>query len=222
MAGDDDPHHRRQPGHRRGAGAALCARRRAGHRHDARQPSRDRRRGVADAGRHRPRCLRGAEGGPGRRAARLPDLQRGRLPRPGAEHRPADPGGRLGHHLRGQRDGRVPERGGGDPEPARGEGPDRDHLLADGVAGAGGGKSYAYRASKAASLNLGRNLAADFARDGVAVGIYHPGWVRTGMGGRSADITAEASADGLHARIAALDAQTSGCFETWDGRAHPL
>ena len=85
-----------------------------------------------------------------------------------------------------------------------------------------GGKSYAYRASKAASLNLGRNLAADFARDGVAVGIYHPGWVQTDMGGRSADITAEASADGLHARIAALDAQTSGCFESWDGRAHPL
>ncbi|MCV2888223.1 SDR family NAD(P)-dependent oxidoreductase [Ruegeria aquimaris] len=83
------------------------------------------------------------------------------------------------------------------------------------------GGSYIYRASKAAALNLGRNLAADLAGDGIAVGVYHPGWVQTDMGGGAADITAEAAADGLVARFAALSTDTSGCFETWDGRAHP-
>ena len=45
------------------------------------------------------------------------------------------------------------------------------------------GGSYIYRASKAAALNLGRNLATDLKADGIAVGIYHPGWVQTDMGG---------------------------------------
>jgi NAD(P)-dependent dehydrogenase (short-subunit alcohol dehydrogenase family) len=84
------------------------------------------------------------------------------------------------------------------------------------------GGAYIYRASKAAALNLGRNLAADLKGDGISVGIYHPGWVQTDMGGSAAQITpAEASA-GLRARFDALSLDTSGCFETWDGRAHPL
>ena len=80
----------------------------------------------------------------------------------------------------------------------------------------------AYRASKAASLNLGRNLATDLAPEGISVGIYHPGWVQTDMGGQSADITATVSAAGLFARIHALNIATTGCFETWDGQQHPL
>jgi NAD(P)-dependent dehydrogenase (short-subunit alcohol dehydrogenase family) len=84
------------------------------------------------------------------------------------------------------------------------------------------GGSYIYRASKAALVNLGRNLAADLTREGIAVGIYHPGWVRTDMGGAGADIDAATAAAGLLARIDALTLATTGCFETWDGRAHPL
>ncbi len=84
------------------------------------------------------------------------------------------------------------------------------------------GGSYIYRASKAAALNLGRNLATDLKKQGIAVGIYHPGWVKTDMGGAGADIgTAEAAA-GLIARFDALSLATTGCFETWDGRAHPF
>ncbi|HDR27221.1 SDR family NAD(P)-dependent oxidoreductase [Rhodovulum sp.] len=83
------------------------------------------------------------------------------------------------------------------------------------------GGSYIYRASKAAALNLGRNLATDLRPVGIAVGIYHPGWVRTDMGGAAAEIdVAEASA-GLRARFEALSLATTGCFETWDGRPHP-
>lgn len=83
------------------------------------------------------------------------------------------------------------------------------------------GGSYIYRASKAAALNLGRNLAADLAPEGIAVGIYHPGWVRTDMGGAAAEIVAEEAAAGLIARFNALDMSRTGCFETWDGRPHP-
>ena len=83
------------------------------------------------------------------------------------------------------------------------------------------GGSYIYRASKAAALNLGRNLAADLAPEGISVGIYHPGWVRTDMGGSAAAISTEQSARGLMDRFAALGPETTGCFETWDGQAHP-
>ncbi len=81
------------------------------------------------------------------------------------------------------------------------------------------GGSYIYRASKAAALNLGRNLASDLRSDGIAVGIYHPGWVRTDMGGDGADIPVGTSADGLVARFAALSLTTTGCFENYDGTA---
>ena len=84
------------------------------------------------------------------------------------------------------------------------------------------GGAYAYRASKAAAVNLGRNLAADLAARGIAVGIYHPGWVRTDMGGGGADIAVEDSARGLWDRFEALDLSVSGAFETWDGRAVAL
>lgn len=84
------------------------------------------------------------------------------------------------------------------------------------------GGSYIYRASKAAALNLGRNLATDLRHIGIAVGIYHPGWVRTDMGGASADISVAEAARGLAARFEALSLETTGCFETWDGRPHPF
>lgn len=84
------------------------------------------------------------------------------------------------------------------------------------------GGSYVYRASKAAVLNLGRNLATDLGPERIAVGIYHPGWVQTDMGGSAADITVEASATGLMERFDTLGLANTGCFETWDGRPHPF
>ncbi len=84
------------------------------------------------------------------------------------------------------------------------------------------GGSYIYRASKAAALNLGRNLAMDLKPDGIAVGIYHPGWVRTDMGGSGADIDVETSATGLMSRFEALSLATTGCFEDYAGRAIPF
>lgn len=82
------------------------------------------------------------------------------------------------------------------------------------------GGSYIYRASKAAALNLGRNLSTDLKSEGIAVGIYHPGWVQTDMGGPRAEITVDQAAQGLMARFKALDVAHTGVFETWDGRDH--
>ncbi|SFN59238.1 NADP-dependent 3-hydroxy acid dehydrogenase YdfG [Roseovarius lutimaris] len=82
------------------------------------------------------------------------------------------------------------------------------------------GGSYIYRASKAAALNLGRNLSVDLAPKGIAVGIYHPGWVRTDMGGDAAAISVEEAAEGLIARFVELDLASTGCFRTYDGQDH--
>ena len=82
------------------------------------------------------------------------------------------------------------------------------------------GGSYIYRASKAAALNLGRNLAADLKEDGIAVGIYHPGWVKTDMGGSAADIHVDQAVAGLMERFDALSLGSTGCFETYDGKPH--
>ncbi len=84
------------------------------------------------------------------------------------------------------------------------------------------GGSYIYRASKAAVLNLGRNLAVDLKGDGVPVGIYHPGWVQTDMGGSSAAITPTQAATGLRDQFDALSLDITGCFKTWDGHDHPF
>ncbi len=84
------------------------------------------------------------------------------------------------------------------------------------------GGSYIYRASKAAAVNIGRNLAADLRGDGIAVGIYHPGWVRTELGGAGANVVPAASATGLLARFDALSLATTGCYEDWRGAAIPL
>jgi NAD(P)-dependent dehydrogenase (short-subunit alcohol dehydrogenase family) len=85
------------------------------------------------------------------------------------------------------------------------------------------GGSYAYRASKSAALNIGRNLATDLKGDRIAVGIYHPGWVRTGMtAGTGANVEPADSARGLARRFAALDLDRTGCFEAWDDRTIPL
>ncbi|MGC9370287.1 MAG: SDR family NAD(P)-dependent oxidoreductase [Paracoccaceae bacterium] len=83
------------------------------------------------------------------------------------------------------------------------------------------GGSYIYRASKAAALNLGRNLSTDLRGLGIAVGIYHPGWVRTDMGGPQGEIDVDEAAAGLTRRFAALSLDNTGCFETWDGREMP-
>ncbi len=63
------------------------------------------------------------------------------------------------------------------------------------------GGSYIYRASKAAAVESGPQSGVDLATDGIAVGIYHPGWVRTEMGGTGADLDASQAAHGSDGAI---------------------
>ena len=84
------------------------------------------------------------------------------------------------------------------------------------------GGGYIYRSSKAAATNLACNLAAELKPKGIAVGSYHPGWVRTDMGGSAADISAEESAAGLLSRFDALSLETTGVFEDYAGEEIPF
>ena len=81
------------------------------------------------------------------------------------------------------------------------------------------GNAYPYRASKAGATNVARNLSVELADRGVAVGAYHPGWVRTDMGGTGADLDPSESASGLLARFEELSLDTSGVFEDYRGEA---
>lgn len=84
-----------------------------------------------------------------------------------------------------------------------------------------GGAYYAYRASKAAAANIAANLAVDLKDRGIAVGAYHPGWVRTDMGGPGATLDTATSARGLASRIANLSLATTGVFEDYQGNPVP-
>lgn len=81
-----------------------------------------------------------------------------------------------------------------------------------------GGGAYAYRASKAAVNSVMHGLSKEWAKDGIAVGIYHPGWVKTDMGGASAPVTPEESVKGLRAQIARLSAGNSGAYLDYTGK----
>ena len=74
------------------------------------------------------------------------------------------------------------------------------------------GGSYIYRSSKAAALNLARNLAADLKPEGIAVGAYHPGYVRTDMGGPNGLLTPSEAVSAQLDLIARANPAMSGRF----------
>ncbi len=75
----------------------------------------------------------------------------------------------------------------------------------------------AYRASKAAVNKVCQGLATDLRAENIAVIAMHPGWVRTDMGGSSADISAQESACGILAVADSLTMEQSGSFINHDG-----
>lgn len=84
-----------------------------------------------------------------------------------------------------------------------------------------GGGSYGYRSSKAALNCVMRGLAMDLAPQRITVVVLHPGWVRTDMGGRNADIDVAASVAGLRKVLDGLDFADSGRFIGYDGKEIP-
>ena len=79
------------------------------------------------------------------------------------------------------------------------------------------GGSYIYRSAKAALNAVGKSLAVDLAERGVSVGIVHPGWVQTDMGGENALIDAKTSVHGIRKVIDHLSLKNSGQFFNYDG-----
>ena len=74
-----------------------------------------------------------------------------------------------------------------------------------------------YRASKAALNSVLIDTALLHGSQGVTCVAFHPGWVRTDMGGAGADISPEESAAGIRATLASLPATKQAVFRNYDG-----
>tara|TARA_R110002096_G_scaffold435770_1_gene662559 strand:+ start:32842 stop:33507 length:666 start_codon:yes stop_codon:yes gene_type:complete len=83
------------------------------------------------------------------------------------------------------------------------------------------GKSYGYRMSKAALNAAAKSMSIDLKQRGIAIGIYHPGWVTTDMTNGSGEITPEQSAGRLAALIENIDLSNSGTFWHSNGEILP-
>jgi NAD(P)-dependent dehydrogenase (short-subunit alcohol dehydrogenase family) len=74
-----------------------------------------------------------------------------------------------------------------------------------------------YRASKAALNSVLIDTALTYGKQGATCVAFHPGWVRTEMGGAGADLSPEESAGGIKATIAALPASDVAVYRNYDG-----
>jgi NAD(P)-dependent dehydrogenase (short-subunit alcohol dehydrogenase family) len=83
------------------------------------------------------------------------------------------------------------------------------------------GGRYGYRIAKAGLNAAGRSLAVDLKPRGIAVGIMHPGFVRTDMTRHQGHITPDEAAERLVARMDELDMAKSGTFRHSDGSELP-
>jgi NAD(P)-dependent dehydrogenase (short-subunit alcohol dehydrogenase family) len=89
------------------------------------------------------------------------------------------------------------------------------------IADNGSGGSILYRSSKAALNAAMKSLAIDMRSQGVGVLIFHPGWVKTDMGGQNALIDTQTSIQGMRQVIAQFDWVQTGSFIKYDGSPMP-
>ena len=83
------------------------------------------------------------------------------------------------------------------------------------------GGSVLYRSSKAALNAAMKSLSIDSKAQGIGVLIFHPGWVKTDMGGANALIDAKTSVGGMCALIENFTLAQSGAFIKYDGKPMP-
>ena len=74
-----------------------------------------------------------------------------------------------------------------------------------------------YRASKAALNSVLIDTALVHGKQGATCVAFHPGWVRTDMGGDSADLSVEESAAGIRNTLATLPASDRATYRNYDG-----
>lgn len=85
----------------------------------------------------------------------------------------------------------------------------------------GSGGSYLYRSSKAAANMVVKSLAVDLKGKGITAVAFHPGWVKTDMGGPNAMIEVEQSVADMRKFIAGLTLTDTGKFIGNDGVVIP-
>ena len=85
------------------------------------------------------------------------------------------------------------------------------------MAGRGSPSGWLYRASKAALNSVLKDTSLVLGQRAICAA-FHPGWVRTDMGGAGADLDVADSAAGLRRTLAALTPADSGGFFNYDGQ----
>lgn len=81
--------------------------------------------------------------------------------------------------------------------------------------------SNSYGRSKCLLNDRFRELEPGWRELGVSSLVVHPGWVKTDMGGDSADITVEQSVDGMYDVFDKMSAENTGHFVTYAGTDFP-
>jgi len=81
------------------------------------------------------------------------------------------------------------------------------------------GGSYVYRTTKAAMNMVMKSLSIDLQEKGVTAVAFHPGWVRTDMGGPEAPLSPEQSAEGLFKTLLSLNPGNNGQFLNYLGES---
>ena len=90
-----------------------------------------------------------------------------------------------------------------------------------GARNGGGTPSGLYGASKCALNDRFREVEPEWRARGITAVVFHPGWVATEMGGRSAPVSVAESVAGMRRVIEDLTPDQAGSFLTWQGKVHP-
>ena len=81
--------------------------------------------------------------------------------------------------------------------------------------------NYGYGSSKAALNYISNVLKKQFEGSGIVVGVVHPGWVQTDMGGENAAVSPEESVKGVIKVLEVLDNKDIGGFYNYKGDTLP-
>ena len=81
-----------------------------------------------------------------------------------------------------------------------------------------GSNATIYRASKAAVNNVMVSVSEEFKAKNITVVSFHPGWVRTDMGGANATFSAKESAEALIKSFDSILFKDTGKFFNYDGK----
>ena len=80
---------------------------------------------------------------------------------------------------------------------------------------------WLYRASKAAVNAAVKSASLELGPRGIVCVAFHPGWVKTDMGGAGADIDVTTSVAGMRHALAAANASHNGKFMNYSGEEIP-